>query len=175
MRDLGHGAYWYFSFDSEESVLLFRVSQMPTPVGSVVPAGNFGRMFDLFTLQNVADDELAPWRLASEMVVEKVRVTEFPNRPSRLACSFAWLDEATARWWASQLPGSRVQVVEALDVQAKQFVGDYELMSSTTRCRADVQFLPTNTEIARRYWSGSVARIAEVLIESDLRVVEALP
>jgi hypothetical protein len=140
----------------------------------VLTAGHWGDEFDRYTVQNVSHDHSAPWRMASEMIVEKVRAIEFPYRPSRLNCCFAWLDEVTARNSIALTPAWCVEVADVVNLGAKRFVADFELMSSRTRFRVDVPFLPMTVEIARRYWTGAQVQVPEMLIESDLRIAGVL-
>jgi hypothetical protein len=157
-------------------VRLFHVSPQPLRPDFVLTAGHFGRMLESFTTKNASDDSSAPWRMASEMIVEMIRTIEFPHRPSRLNCCYAWRDETAAREFLSQAPpGYCLTAVVALNPDAKQFLADFQLMSAVTRFREDVPFLPWNVQIARHYWSGEQIQVPELLIESNLRVLEVLP
>ncbi|MDM0029649.1 hypothetical protein [Variovorax saccharolyticus] len=98
-----------------------------------------------------------------------------PKRPSRLRCSFAWLDEIDARFALAQEPKRCIEVCEPVDPHANQFVADFNLLSSGSRYRMDKPFLPTIERIARQYWTGDKVAKPEILIESDLRVIRVLP
>jgi hypothetical protein len=59
--------------------------------GAIIHPGNWGRILNCYTQQ-----QGNAWMLAREFVFESVRVSEYPNLPSRLSCAFAFetLDHA---------------------------------------------------------------------------------
>lgn len=154
---------------------LYRVSHSPHPLGFVLSMGHWGDGFSRYTIARCSTDFWAPWRVASESIIERVRALEFPDRPSRFRCCFACPDEATARGLLANSPGCCVEVCEPMDPRAKQFTADFALLSSDSRFGLHDPFLATNERIARQYWTGAKARVPELLIESDLRVIGILP
>lgn len=157
------------------SAHLYRVSQSLHPPGFILSKGSWGDEFSRYTIARCSTDFLAPWRVASESIIERVRALEFPARPSRLRCCFSFPDEATARGLLANSPGYSVEVCEPVNPQANQFTADFSLLSSNSRFGLHEPFLATNERIARLYWSGGQSLIPELLIESDLRVIGVLP
>ncbi|WP_093386820.1 hypothetical protein [Variovorax sp. OV329] len=156
-------------------MLLYRVERTPHVSGFVLAAGHWGDGFTRYTIARCQTDFWAPWRVASEAIIERVRAIEFPQRPSRLRCSFSWPDEASARVALAQSPGWCIEILEPIDPLANQFVADFALLSSGSRFQLHAPFLLDNERIARQYWTGGQAVAPELLIESDLRVVGVLP
>jgi len=159
----------------EHQLLLYRVSQRPHPPGFVFSAGHWRQGFDEYSMRVEGRDPIAPWRMAGEFIIEHVRASAFPDRPSRLNCCFAWPDEENARLCVNQSPGHCIEVVEPVLPDARRFVADFALLLSRNLHQIDAKFLPHVMTVARQYWTGGKAQAPEVLIESDLRLVGVLP
>ena len=156
----------------------FRVTERHHQPGMVLSAGHWGSVFETYRVQltpnwDVLTDQgpFAPWRLASELIFETVRLKEFPNRPSRLECAYVWDDEAEARKSMHESPGTRLEEVEIIDPDALRFRADFFLVSAFARFRQPTHFLPSTREVARKYWAGKELRVPELLVMSDLRVL----
>jgi hypothetical protein len=109
-----------------------------------------------------------------EMAWEIVRLTEFPELPSRLNCMFFWMDEGAARGFHSRRPWpAGLYEVEVVDC-ARICLADMNLISYFEENESAASMM----ERARRYWSGELpvqpAVPPEVLLEGTVRVVRGL-
>lgn len=151
---------------------LFYVSQNPHAPGDHLGGGNFGRGYRAYYL-NIASQQQAlnGWKIASEYVIESVREKRYPDRPSRLTCSYAYNDEDLARRCN---PNWRIYEVEPVNASARTHVAAFNLMSSDVRYSPLEPFIPYIERIADDYWAGRRITIPEVLVDSLLRVVKEL-
>ncbi len=153
---------------------LFYVAKNRHQAGDILGGGNFGRGYDKYVMdtRTVLGAENG-WKLASEMIVEVVRLTQYPSMPSRLTCSFAYPNEQEARLTMS---GSMfLHEVELVDPLKPCHTLSRDLMSAVNRMPQGVLFAPEVRKVAAQYWSSSGGAFPEVITESPLRVVQHLP
>lgn len=162
----------------------FHISSVKHPNGTVLSPGRWGEALASThcwpsggNLQLDLNRFYAPWRIASEMVLETVRVLEFPDRPSRLQCVFLYDDENLARSALSGAMQGAQFLYEAkiVDSAAKIFRGDFDLLKAQSRFDPSVPFLPRNREIARTYWRGTVSGTPEIVAESAVTLHALAP
>lgn len=138
-------------------------------VGETIPAGRWGRL-----LRGRGGRHGHFFR---ESLWEHIRATEFSDRPSRLACAYAYDNEQAAqhsRMAHAQETGGWVPSLYRVEPANGDAISH----------RADVALIDdlvamTDTHVAveriRAYWKGtSIGGPVEVLVGSDLRVVEVL-
>ncbi len=109
--------------------------------------------------------------LLGELVLEVVRLREFPDRPSRLDCMFFWQTESEARNWLSfRTWPSALYEVEVIEHRAS-FLTDMNRMEYSS----EVVTVSGMMDQARRYWAGTAgAKMTEVLLEGRVRVIRRL-
>ncbi len=136
--------------------------------------------FDLGPLADQVLDLSKPRRLSvvhprqavgvlGELIWETVRLREFPNRPSRLDCSFFWKDERAARdWLARRTWPSCLYEVEVIECRCV-FIADLNKVQFTSGDGTVAAMM----DQARRYWSepGETSANPEVLLEGVVHVV----
>lgn len=156
---------------------LFFTARRPHNVGEVLGGGNFGRGYDLYLMDTgTSGGAESGWKLASEMIVETVRLARYPTMPSRLTCSYAYPNEQVAR---STMTGSPMPLylyeVELVDPSKLCHTVSRDLMSAANRMPRGVPFAPHVRSVADQYWSSKGGAYPEVITESPLRVVRHLP
>lgn len=106
--------------------------------------------------------------LAREFVFESIRVSEFPNLPSRLSCAFAFEDLDHANQYRSNFsPWNPLYEVELVDELAPMHRAAFNLIVFPA---AQGAFVPASVELARKYWNGAEIQTVEILTKSALRV-----
>lgn len=161
----------------ERMTNLFFTAQRPHNVGDILGGGNFGLGYDRYVMDiGTTVGAESGWRLASEMIVEAVRLAHYPTMPSRLTCSYAYPSEQVAR---STMTGSPIPLylyeVELTDPSKPCHTVSRDLMSAVNRMPRDVPFAPHVRRVAGQYWSSQGGAFPEVITESPLRVVRHLP
>lgn len=131
-------------------------------VSDVIGAGNWGRIIlGWGPLHN---------RYLLEYVFERVRLAEFPQKVSRIACVFAFDDENVAKTWVrgNQAEPEHVYQVRPVDPQASID----RLDMSWTDCFSKYKTFDAVEECARRYWAGTVTAAPkyELLVGGDVVV-----
>lgn len=96
---------------------------------------------------------------------------EFPQRPSRLHCAFAFAEREQAEAWhrSAQRPFDVLHEVEAVGAAAAFHAG------ADAHALGGRESADEIVERARRYWSGEPWRPVEVLIDAPLRVLGVVP
>ena len=121
---------------------LFHVAPILLAPGSVILAGNWGRI-----VQSVGASHPA-WE--RELSLEEVRVRLFPEKPSRLNATFALPNLDSARLYRQlHAQSSTIYRVALADLGARTHVGDYNCVDplpGTSRIR---------DEASERYWIGA--------------------
>ncbi|TDG02549.1 hypothetical protein E1N52_39215 [Paraburkholderia guartelaensis] len=161
----------------ERMTNLFFTARRSHNVGEILGGGNFGRGYDQYVLDTwTSGGAESGWRMASEMIVETVRLARYPTMPSRLTCSYAYPNEQVAR---STMTGSQVPLylyeVELVDPSKPCYTLSRDLMSVANRMPRGVPFAPHVRVVADQYWSSTGGTYPEVITESPLRVVRHLP
>lgn len=106
-----------------------------------------------------------------ELALEQVRVAEYPQYPSRMACLYTAQTIEEAQEWAKFFKeiGRVVYSIVRLEVRGSIFYGD------ACNCFDGVEDMEENMEKARQYWQNSVQNerpVAEVLADGELFVAE---
>jgi hypothetical protein len=133
--------------------------------GSIIEPGNFGRVIALVG----AGHQL----YRREMAYEAIRASDFNDRPSRLACLFAFPTRQEAEMCCAQISGYATSVlyeVESLEEKPHLADATYALQHY-----AQPVFDP---RLIRCYWQGwkpspdpKVVALREVLLRSPVKVV----
>ncbi|WP_339146779.1 MULTISPECIES: DUF2441 domain-containing protein [unclassified Sutcliffiella] len=111
-------------------------------------------------------------RAIREVVVEMVRLQEFPEYPSRLSCLYATRSYEEALKWKDIFESYNRQVLQVvkLKVLGNSFEGDGNLLP-----REDGVPFAKKIEQAREYWSGKINNdLPELLINGEIEVVEII-
>ncbi len=106
-----------------------------------------------------------------ELALEKVRISKYPNYPSRMACLYVskTLDEAE-NWfdYFTSLDRPTFQIVQ-LRINGNVFYGD------ATKCFDGKLTEKENLALAEKYWKNKdfdKTSILEMLVDGDIEVVE---
>ncbi|MFF2755843.1 DUF2441 domain-containing protein [Psychrobacillus sp. NPDC058041] len=111
-------------------------------------------------------------RAIREVIVEMVRLQEYPEYPSRLSCLFASKNyEDTLNWKALfESYNRKVLQIVKLRVIGNSFEGDGNLLP-----KEDGVPFSKKIEQAREYWKGNVKNeLPELLINGIIEVVEII-
>ena len=146
------------------SEVLWNRSRALLEPGDLIQPGNWGRtVLGFGTAHNF---------YLREYVIENIRAREYPDKPSRLKSSFAYVAEGCAMRSFQDHGLYRVEVVDESQVIHRGDFGWIDLMPGL-RTFSDLE------DGARRYWDGTAANAQsdsfEVVSESQLRIVERIP
>ena len=146
----------------------FHCNSTPLEPGSVIKSGNWGRI-----IRNLGWQHNQAFR---ESVFEDIRAKEFPEKPSRLDCSFFFSNEVVTRLYLALDPGRAATMipyeVELIRPDAPQHSTDW-------RAATDAMG-PVGLEWVRDYWRGVMRPLIEgiecreYLAQTDLRIVRSL-
>lgn len=143
--------------------------------GELLGAGHFGRgyrryPYDISSPQGAFNG----WKVAKELIFERVRTQSYPLLPSRLECSYAFLNREDALRDFS--PGNGLFAFEVLltGPLAPSHVGDFSLLSSTNSPSNSDPFIPWAEAIAHSYWSGQAPQLPELLTLSPIKVIRRI-
>lgn len=141
----------------------FFACSYPLGDGSVVHAGNWGRLLEKYT-----PGAGAPWVLIRELVFEQVRLQYFSNKPSRLKSIFLCQSLPVLQRFVAQ---SRRSLdlgysVELLQPNIPQHVGCLSELNI-----GDTDSISTFANRAQKYWQGQNVQEPEVLTESSVRIL----
>ena len=120
-------------------------------------------------VSNYADHTI---RAIREVIVEMVRLQEFPEYPSRLSCLYAVRDYEDALKWKELFDSYNRKVLQIvkLRVSGNSFEGDGNLLP-----KEDGIPFSRKIEQAREYWKGNVeSELPELLINGNIEVVEII-
>ena len=140
---------------------------LPLEPGSIIKPGNWGRIINTYTPESSPNS----WLFSRELIFEQIRLSEFPEKPSRLESIFLCLDEATIKEFkiATNRNLDIIYKVELVDSGEPQHTGDYTL--------ADIQrndnFFSLK-EKAIKYWKGEGITKAELITTSRIQVIEMI-
>lgn len=140
----------------------YHAAPLPLSPGSIVQPGNWGRM-----LSTYKTNQSNGWLLAREFVFETIRVSEAPNRPSRLSSAFVFYDLDNATRHLEVAPTNLLYEVELVQPDALQHRCAYNLLDFPL---ASDEFIPVSVSRARQYWRGEGIITAEILTASPLRI-----
>lgn len=110
-------------------------------------------------------------QMLRELVLEQIRLKEFPKHPSRLECLYCCKTYQEAKSWINALkrmqPNQPPLQIVKLKAKGKIFEGDGSLMLRNTYS------LNSKIDMARQYWNGSNNPImSEILFVGTAQVVE---
>lgn len=111
-------------------------------------------------------------RAIREVIVEMVRLQEYPEYPSRLSCLYAAKSYEDALKWKELFDSYNRQVLQIvkLRVIGNSFEGDGNLLP-----KEDGVPFSQKIEQAREYWKGNVKNeLPELLINGKIEVVEII-
>lgn len=156
---------------------LFFTARRPHNVDDILGGGNFGQGYDQYFMDTgTSGGAENGWKLASEMIVEIVRLTRYPTMPSRLTCSYAYPNEQAARSAMTESPiPLYLYEVELVNPSKPCHTLSRDLMSAVNRMPRGTPFAPHVRRVADQYWSSNGGAYPEVITESSLRVVRLLP
>ena len=142
----------------------FFACSYPLAPGSVVEPGNWGRIVRMYNTRGFGN----PWILFREEVLEQVRATHYPVKPSRLDGIFLCESEEQLRDFLSNSD-------RPLDLAYEVVLTD-ESAPLHRGCLAHLDFahqenLSTFTSKAHEYWAGDNPQQVEILTTSSIRIV----
>lgn len=140
----------------------FHVMNAMLEEGSVILPGNWGRSLALYTGND------ANGMLYREHVLEHVRATEFPDKPSRLGCIFLLRTLPEAIRFRNAF--NRLGVIHEVSINTSHgamHFGDYNFAERI----ANIQFMEGMPKLAREYWSVVQSDTVEVLFSGPVTVV----
>lgn len=111
-------------------------------------------------------------RAIREVIVEMVRLQEYPEYPSRLSCLYATKSYDDALKWKEVFDSNnrRVLQIVKLRVNGRSFEGDGTLLP-----KEDGVSFAEKIEQARDYWKGNVNnQLSELLVSGKIEVVEII-
>jgi hypothetical protein len=154
-------------------VPLFHSSPVKLAPDSIILPGNFGRI-----IKHTGNSHPL-WQ--REMLLERIRATSYPTKPSRLDACFACVNEQALRFYVNAMdqnsPGSMWPVlyeVEKTELDAPEHRADFNVVRPLPRLDK------TAEEIAHHYWTASLwitiadapeIRCEELITTSPLRIL----
>lgn len=169
----------------------YHVSPIHLESGSVIKRGNWGRVIRLYM------GNCNGLNLFRERVFEDVRLRLFPNKPSRLDCTYLLLDVEAARRYLNvdneAFRTSLIYKVRVANLNAKFHLGNFNQVTvKPPLCHFDHM-----DELASNYWNGVGLNNTvitghtldpdnlgvylpihethlELLVESDIEIVECV-
>ena len=111
-------------------------------------------------------------RAIREVIVEMVRLQEFPDYPSRLSCLYAAKSYEDALKWNAIFDTFNRDVLQIvkLKVRGNYFEGDGNLLPKEDGASFSQKF-----KEAREYWKGNVSNdLPELLINGRVEVIEII-
>jgi hypothetical protein len=111
-------------------------------------------------------------RAIREVIVEMVRLQEYPEHPSRLSCLYAAKSYEDALKWKEVFDSFNRKVLQIvkLKVNGNSFEGDANLLP-----KEDGIPFSQKIEQAREYWNGNVRNgLPELLIDGEIEVHEII-
>ncbi|QUE90452.1 DUF2441 domain-containing protein [Pseudomonas sp. SCA2728.1_7] len=140
----------------------FHVAPILLGEGSIIEPGNWGRILKLYRGNAVNSV------LGREYVLEQIRASEFPDKPSRLNCIFLLrtLREAV-RYRDSESHLGLIYEVAVNTANAEVHFGDYDFGGAVSV----IQFLEGMPEVARKYWTEQPTNTVEILFPGPAVVV----
>jgi len=111
-------------------------------------------------------------RAIREVIVEMVRLQEYPEYPSRMSCLYATKDYEDVLKWKELFDSYNRKVLQIvkLKVIGNSFEGDGNLLPKN-----DAVPFSRKIDQAREYWLGNVKNeLPEILIDGKIEVVEVI-
>ncbi len=111
-------------------------------------------------------------RAIREMIVEMVRLQEYPDYPSRMSCLYATKDYEDVLKWKELFDSYNRKVLQIvkLRVIGNTFEGDGNLLPKNNAAT-----FSRKIDQAREYWLGNVkSEFPETLIDGKIEVIEII-
>jgi hypothetical protein len=151
----------------EEVMPFYYLCSYPLGPESVIQKGNWGRIMRL----NLINQNSALY-LIRELAFERIRIEEFPDRPSRFKSVFLCPSIESVREFKKERPSfDIIYEIMPLDASANSFEADWSLIKNPVN-----KNIMQVEEEARNYWSGLITSDdkKETVIESDIKIVRKL-
>lgn len=111
-------------------------------------------------------------RAIREVIVEMVRLQEFPEYPSRLSCLYAAKSYEDALKWKELFDSYNRKVLQIVRLRV---IGDYFEADGNLLPKEDGIPFSQKIEQAREYWKGNVKNgLPELLINGKIEVLEII-
>jgi hypothetical protein len=108
------------------------------------------------------------------MIFESIRDQHYPKLPSRLRCSYAYVNKSDA--FHNFVPGNGLFAYEVVvaDPIADKHIGDFSLLSTTNVIPTNAPFVQWAESTAHAYWSGQSPSLPELLTLSPIMVLKRI-
>ncbi|MEK5444956.1 DUF2441 domain-containing protein [Fredinandcohnia sp. FSL W7-1320] len=111
-------------------------------------------------------------RAIREVIVEMVRLQDYPEYPSRLSCLYAVKSYEDAIRWKELFDSYNRKVLQIVKLRV---IGNYFESDGNLLPKEDGVPFSKKIEQAREYWNGNIkSELPEVLINGDIKVVEIM-
>lgn len=139
----------------------------PLASGSIVEPGNWGRIINLYNIQNAQSAFVA----AKEFIFENIRVETYPERPSRLSCLFLCEDLASAKDFQEK-NGRINDIIYEVEIVGKDevFRTDWSILN---KCNENPK-VSNIKELAEKYWKGVEIENPEALTNSSIKIIKKI-
>lgn len=159
----------------EVQTVFFYVAKNQHQPGDLLGAGHFGAGYRQYPYDiSNPIGAFNGWRIAKEMIFERVREQHYANLPSRLKCSYAYVNRADALHNLAPGQGLFAYEVAIADPGADRHIGDFTLLSSTNVIPTNAPFIPWAEATAHAYWSGQSPALPELLTLSPIEVLKRI-
>ncbi|THE13790.1 DUF2441 domain-containing protein [Bacillus timonensis] len=111
-------------------------------------------------------------RAIREVIVEMVRLQNYPECPSRLSCLYAAKNYEGAIKWKELFDSYNRKVLQIVKLRV---IGNYFESDGNLLPKEDRVPFSKKIEQAREYWKGNISsELPEILINGDIEVVEII-
>lgn len=148
--------------------IYFHCALLPLAPGSIICPGNWGRIIRLYRANDQGTYQIA----FRERVLEDVRQTHFPDKPSRLASCFVLFTFTDAQFFRDNLQRLSIiyEVEPVLDPHITPHEGDYSLVGAVgAACYFDEQ-----KKLAMSYWGTPPQQRRELLLPVPIRILRCV-
>ena len=158
--------YNLMKFNEQNSIKYFWASPSLLGEGSIVRAGNLGRIMKQYR-PNVFGN---PWLAIKEYVFEDVRKQFYSNHPGRLGCLFLCKDiESIKRFVSSNgRITDLIYEVEIMDNSKAFLEADWNGVNHQSESISELE------EKAHAYWKAENIQNVEVLTMSDIKIIRQI-
>jgi Protein of unknown function (DUF2441) len=142
----------------------FHCAPIQLAPGAIIECGNWGRILRLYESAN----NQVPIQALNEMVLEALRLSIAPEKPSRLNCLFVLPNLEEARKYKKRhCPTNLIYSVEPIEPSYIAHLGDYEAVIQAHTGR----YFDAALDRFRQYWLSSSPTFPEVLLSCSARVI----
>ena len=111
-------------------------------------------------------------RAIREVVVELVRLQEYPEYPSRLSCLYAAKSYEESLKWKELFDSYNRKVLQIVKLRV---IGNYFEGDSSFLPREDAIPFARKIDQAKEYWKGNIkSDLPEILVDGEIEVVEVI-